>query len=312
MDTSTINMIFEFIGSDFRAITLLNDLGGQRDIYLAKKLDDFKKYVLKIGRHYDPTNIARMEKEITLFKRMQSDYFPQFYDSGFCSIDTICLFHEELSEDIVTNLEEKDEIIYPFFYTIEEYIRHLSWEEITNELQDEKKLLDFLVDMFQALNILWENRIVHRDLKPDNILVKEDFKPVVIDLGIAKSFREGTNNITHHLLEAPFTINYGAPEQHLNNKGDITYKSDQFAMGVILFHVLTGVYPYGDYHVIGKNQLVSNIHNGKIANFRNYNKKVSDDIVNFVYRLVEIRPHKRFRSGKIILNELERMRSNLK
>src|SRR5690606_5109832 len=141
------------------------------------------------------------------------------------------------------------------------------WEDHIDSFRaDEKLFSNFLKNIFTALNVLWEKKIVHRDLKPDNILIRSDLTPVIIDLGIAKSMREGTQAITHVFGHSPCTPQFAAPEQLANNKTEVTYKSDQFAIGVIAFWVMTGSFPFGAISDIGPEGFLKNINENNVTN----------------------------------------------
>jgi non-specific serine/threonine protein kinase/protein-serine/threonine kinase len=94
-----------------------------------------------------------------------------------------------------------------------------------------------------ALSSLHRQHVVHLDIKPSNILTRPDGKAVLIDYGLS-----------HHqelpdLMGAEFRLPYGtapymAPEQVLGHRNDP--RSDQFALGVMMYFFATGVRPFGD------------------------------------------------------------------
>ena len=85
-----------------------------------------------------------------------------------------------------------------------------------------------------------QNLIVHRDLKPSNVLVQADGQPKLLDFGIAKLL--GSSDHTQTSGRAPMTLAYAAPEQV---RGDpVTTATDVYALGVILYELLTGERPH--------------------------------------------------------------------
>ena len=86
------------------------------------------------------------------------------------------------------------------------------------------------------------NLVVHRDLKPSNILVTSEGQPMLLDFGTAKVLTGAENNATVTL--ALLTIRYSSPEQR--SRAPITTSTDIFSLGVILYELLTGAWPFGD------------------------------------------------------------------
>lgn len=102
--------------------------------------------------------------------------------------------------------------------------------------------IELLLPVCAAIQHSHERFIVHRDLKPDNVLVDADGNPKVLDFGVAKlvdPLRPGT---TRTGLAAGFTPEYATPEQL--SGGDITAATDVYALGLVLYHLLTGRMPW--------------------------------------------------------------------
>ena len=79
---------------------------------------------------------------------------------------------------------------------------------------------------------------MHRDLKPENILLDRDGKPKVSDFGLAKSL-ESDERLTQTGQQLG-TLPYMSPEQISSAVGDVSTRTDVYALGATLYELLTG------------------------------------------------------------------------
>jgi eukaryotic-like serine/threonine-protein kinase len=103
------------------------------------------------------------------------------------------------------------------------------------------------IDVLSAVAQAHANLIVHRDLKPSNVLVRNDGEVKLLDFGIAKLLGDetGSGEATMLTLEggSALTPQFAAPEQITG--GAITTATDVYALGVLLYILLTGQHPAG-------------------------------------------------------------------
>jgi eukaryotic-like serine/threonine-protein kinase len=108
-----------------------------------------------------------------------------------------------------------------------------------NQGLDARAIVGLFLQVGDAVAFAHRNLVVHRDLKPGNILVDRDGRVRLLDFGIAKLLDEGAPDATATRVLTP---GYGAPEQITG--GAVTTATDVYAMGAVLYRLLTGTPPF--------------------------------------------------------------------
>ncbi len=126
-------------------------------------------------------------------------------------------------------------------YTVVEYVQGRGFLEHCALLPLAGRLRLFL-QICDAVAYAHTQLVIHRDIKPDNLMVSAAAQVKLLDFGVAKlldpaSFRSGSQT-----LLAPFTPDYAAPEQI--DGGPVSTATDVYALGVVLFELLTGRRPW--------------------------------------------------------------------
>jgi eukaryotic-like serine/threonine-protein kinase len=130
-------------------------------------------------------------------------------------------------------------------------LEHVEGERIDEycgrHLLDVEARVRLFLDVLAAVAHAHTNLIVHRDLKPSNVLVRKDGQVKLLDFGIAKLLEdEGQAAAATQLTEeggGALTLAYAAPEQVTGEP--VTTATDVYALGVLLYMLLTGQHPAG-------------------------------------------------------------------
>ncbi len=165
-------------------------------------------------------------------------------------------------------------------------------------------VLDLSVKLAHGLAAIWAAELVHRDLKPDNVIVRIDGDPVILDLGIARHLDLETVTTP----PTPGTPGWMAPEQvdlERPSRGD--WRSDQFSFGLLLYVLATGYYPYQGNRL----QLYLAPREQEVRRSDLVNPEISPELASAITRLMAREPYQRFLRPNQILVELERTQAAL-
>lgn len=172
-------------------------------------------------------------------------------------------------------------------YVVMDYIEGESLDKILLEYgaQPEEKVKNWAMQIADALAYLHSQRppIVYRDMKPANVMLKPEGNIKIIDFGIAREYKE--QNLADTTVLG--TKGYAPPEQY---SGQTDPRSDIFALGMTMHHLLTGIDP----------------RNGEpYASVRQWNPELSEGIELIIDKCVEPAAENRYQSCADLIYDLE-------
>ena len=183
-------------------------------------------------------------------------------------------------------------------------------------LEDRLRLVAACCDAVDAAH---RGLVVHRDLKPSNILVTAEGQVKLLDFGIAKLLGEEDDNTTR-VGGRILTAGYAAPEQILG--GEVTVAADVFALGVVLYELLTDALPY-DRHATTPYELAARVERetaerpstsagrasvsaGNRVNRERWARRLRGDLDAIAMLALAHEPHRRYPSAAALASDLRR------
>ena len=156
------------------------------------------------------------------------------------------------------------------------------------------------LDVARALEHAHSRNVVHRDIKPDNVLLSRSGVAKLVDFGLAKRTDE-----TSHLTatrQAFGTTPYMPYEQAINAK-KADGRSDIYALGATLYHLLTGAVPFpGESHV----EVVEAKNRGEFKPAVALNPDVPAELDRILARMMARHPRERYQTASELIVEMER------
>jgi|GEM_PF-1184430 len=201
--------------------------GGFGQVYLAQDPLLDRQVALKVPRilNDDPREARRFLAEAKAAARLRHPNIVATFESG------------------------RDGSVY---YIASEYVDGAPLSvRLTKSPPSLKQGVEWVRDLARAIAYAHQEGIIHRDLKPANVMIGANGRPQVMDFGLAKRIgeRESTSAGAEGAIVG--TPAYMAPEQARGAQRDVGPHSDQYALGVILYELMTRRLPFsGDLHIV--------------------------------------------------------------
>ena len=215
--------------------------GGTCTVYKGYSLEDDSKKPVAI-KIFNEKGKKFFDKEILINNYLPSQYFVQIYNYGDGYI------HKENTEE---GIDYSLKTIYSFdkykgkiYYIIEELLENGELFDYVYETKEgfpERISAKIFYKILKKVKILHDNRIAHCDIKPENIIIGKDFNIKLIDFGFSEILGKEDN----FLFEYKGSDIYASPEvKNKNVNGYDGIKNDIFSLGVLLFVLTVGRFPF--------------------------------------------------------------------
>jgi hypothetical protein len=169
-------------------------------------------------------------------------------------------------------------------------------------LHDEPRAAVLLMEKIaRAVHTAHRHGILHRDLKPANVLLDEQGEPLIADFGLAKLLDGGPALTDPGLVMG--TPAYLSPEQAVGRSDLFGPATDVWALGVILFEMLTGRRPFT---TDDRGELISNILTGEPPRPRDLRPEVDGRLEAVVLKCLRKEPSQRYASAEALADDLSR------
>ncbi|MEX2216926.1 MAG: serine/threonine-protein kinase, partial [Phycisphaeraceae bacterium] len=170
---------------------------------------------------------------------------------------------------------------------------------------DERAILEVFLKVCRAVEFAHRKGVIHRDLKPSNIVVTPEGDPFVLDFGLAKTLVDDGEHLTvSQEGDLTGTPAYMSPEQAAGHVHSIDTRTDVYALGVILFRLLTNDHPHDT--TGSAFDLTKRIIELDPKRPRNIKANLDRDLEAIVLKCLEKQPSMRYGSAGGLAEDIER------
>jgi WD40 repeat protein len=252
--------------------------GGMGVVYKARHLGLDRLVALKMLRAGDVADLdqlTRFRHEAAVVAQLQHPYLVQIYEVG-----------------------EQDGRPYCAL----EYVDGGSLaEKLAGTPQPDRATAQLLEKLARAMHVAHKRNVVHRDLKPANVLLTKDGTPKISDFGLAKRLDVPLGQTQSGVVMG--TAGYMAPEQATGHSKQVGPAADVYALGAILYEMLTGRPPFKAESMLETLRQV--VYLDPVPP-RSLQPRVPRDLETICLKCLEKEPQKRYASAEALADDLQR------
>ncbi len=261
--------------------------GAQGVVYLAIQEGTKRKVAIKVmreGPFAGPSDKARFEREIHLLAQLNHANIVTVHDSG--------------------------STVGGNYYFVMDYVDGQTLDAcITGPQRPIDDVLRLFVKICDAVNAAHVRGVIHRDLKPSNIRIDSAGEPKVMDFGLAKLTKPDATDkafpsVTTLSGQFVGSLPWASPEQAEGASNKIDVRTDVYSLGVILYQMLTGRFPYD---VTGSmRDVLGTIIETEPVKPRTLRRQIGDDVETIVLKCLKKERDHRYQSAGELSRDIGR------
>ncbi len=257
--------------------------GGQGVVYEAVQESTQRTVAIKVmreGPFAGANERSRFEREVQILARLRHPNIVTIHDSGLHGTSA---------------------------YFVMDYIPGAQLDRYVAKHQPTlSERLALFAKICDAVNAAHLRGVIHRDLKPGNVRIDADGEPHVLDFGLAKQSlidddRDATLTVTGQFVGS---LPWASPEQAEGRVNEIDLRTDVYALGVVLYQLLTGTFPYKISSSL--RETTESIVNAEPLNPRLHNRELSDDASTIVLKCLRKERELRYQSAGELARDIRR------
>ncbi len=262
-------------------------VGGMGEVFLAEQAEPRRRVALKTihAGISSPGMLRRFRQESQILGRLQHPGIAQVYEAGTANLDhrTVPFFAME-------------------FVDGEPLTRYADNYELGT-----RERLGLVVRVCDAVQHAHQKGVIHRDLKPANILVDSSGQPKILDFGVARATDADLQATTlqTNVGQLIGTIPYMSPEQVTGDPECVDTRSDVYALGVVLYELLTGRLPH-DLSNKTMPEAVRVVREVDPVPLSSINRLFQGDVETIIAKALEKEPDRRYASASDLAADIRR------
>ena len=280
---ATINPLLTARFGDYELLELLAR-GGMGVVYKARQVSLNRTVALKMiqaGLLASPAEIKRFQAEAEAVAHLQHPNIVAIHEIG----------------------EHEDH----HFFTMDYVAGRTLAEVVRDGPLPAARAASYVRTIASAVHFAHQQGILHRDLKPANVIIDENDQPRITDFGLAKRLSDSQLSTLNPQLTLSGQVlgspNYLPPEQADPKRDNPGPPSDVYALGAILYHLLTGRPPF---QAESLTTLLRQVIETDPVTPRSLNPGIPRDLETICLKCLEKEPHRRYASAQALADDLER------